>query len=100
MDSAFTADTLKTTRKEFNTKTFVLFLLMFYDNIIIIMFKVLEIDIYSLFDSDMCLYYICLHQEKLSKKDKLFNITTFDNISGVGITDVLINIISCHGFSI
>ena len=64
------------------------------------MFKVLEIDIYSLFDSDMCLYYLCLHQEKLSKKDKLFNITTFDNISGVGITDVLINIISCHGFSI
>ena len=43
--------------------------------------------------------YLGLLQEKLSKHDNNFENTNFKNLSGLGISDILINIMSCHGFS-
>ena len=42
--------------------------------------------------------YICLHQTKLSFENKIFESTTFNNISVISIPELLITIISCHGF--
>ena len=61
------------------------------------MFMVLGTFINRCFESYICQDYPCLHQEKLSKKDKSSKNTTFDNIYGIGITDVLMNIMECHG---
>ena len=46
----------------------------------------------------MCVYYLFLQPAKLSLAYKGFENTTFNDISGIGIPGLLMNIISCHGF--
>ena len=42
---------------------------------------------------------MCIQQEKLSVQIKLFHNSTFRDISVIGIPEVLMNIMSCHGFA-
>ena len=46
------------------------------------------------------LYYVCLHQDTLYFNDKPFQDSTFDNISGIGMPEVLMNNMPCCGLSI
>ena len=46
----------------------------------------------------VCDGYLCLYQAKLHFADKVFKNTTFNDISGIIIPEILINIISCNGF--
>ena len=46
-----------------------------------------------------CLYYLCIQQDKLSSNDMSFQDATFDGFPGIGIPEVLINIMYCCGFS-
>ena len=45
------------------------------------------------------LYYLCIQQDKLSSNDMSFQDATFDGFPGIGIPEVLINIMYCCGFS-
>ena len=54
--------------------------------------------IYTIINEYICLYAVSLLQEKLSKHDDNFKNTNFNNFSGLGIPEILINIMSCHGF--
>ena len=62
-------------------------------------FKVLVSVVYLIIDKKMCLDYMFLKQEGLSLHDKSFHNHTFDDISGTGIPEVLMNIMSCYGYT-
>ena len=40
---------------------------------------------------------MCLQQAQISLDNKGFENTTFNYISGIGISELLMNIMSCHG---
>ena len=43
--------------------------------------------------------YLCLHKEnQLSLSHQRFEENSFDEISGTGIPEILLNIVSCYGF--
>ena len=46
-----------------------------------------------------CLYYLCIQHDKLSSNDMSFQDATFDGFPGIGIPEVLMNIMSCCGFA-
>ena len=48
-------------------------------------------------EKNFCFYYLCLHQAKLSLDNKLFENIIFNDIPGIGISQLLMNIMSCHG---
>ena len=75
----------------------VISLIMFYDHMNTSMFRVLIYIIYTILDSSICLDYPCFIQYKLSKYDFFFN-TRFDDLSGIGIPVVFMNLTSYHGF--
>ena len=52
--------------------------------------------IYAIIDGYNCLDYLGLLQETLSKRDNNFEKTDFNYLSGLGIPDILMNIMSCH----
>ena len=62
------------------------------------LFKMLGSIIYCIIDKYDYLYYLCLLKENLSLNDNSFENSTFDNISGTGITELLTNIMYCHSF--
>ena len=62
------------------------------------MFRAFVSVIYIIHDKFICIDYLSFHQDKLSKHDKTFSNTRFDNLSGIGIPDVLTNLMLCHGF--
>ena len=62
------------------------------------MYKVIGLVIYTIIDEYICLDYMGLHREKLSKDDSNFKKTKFNNLSELKIPDILINIMSCQGF--
>ena len=62
------------------------------------MYKIIRAIIYTIIDEYICLDYLGLLQEKLSKHDKNFRKTKFNDLSQLGMPDILMNIISCHGF--
>ena len=43
--------------------------------------------------------YIDMIQDKLSKHDNKFENTKFKTFFGFGVPEILMNIMSCHGFS-
>ena len=62
------------------------------------MYKVIRAVIYATIDEYFFLDYLGLIQEKLSKHDDNFKKTKFDDLSRLGIPEILMNIMSCHGF--
>ena len=54
-----------------NNVTFIS-LMMFYNNRKEIMFRVLGSIVYTIIDNLICLYYVCLFQDKLSKHNRNF----------------------------
>ena len=72
---------------------------MLYGHIKKSLFKVLGSVIYFIIDKFVCLYYLCLQEYLLSSNDRVFENPTFDNMFGTVITEVLINIMTCHKFS-
>ena len=60
--------------------------------------------IYTIVDKYVCIDYLGSEKSKLSDlhlggtgKDR-HNDTDYDNVLGIGITDLLLNLLSCHGF--
>ena len=72
--------------------------MMFNNNSNTFMYKVIGEAIYTIIDEYVCLDYMVLPQENWSKHDNTFKNTKFNELSGSGIPDILMNIMSCNGF--
>ena len=62
------------------------------------MYEVIESEIYNIIENYICIDYLSLLQVKLSKHDKNFENTKFNNLSGLVIPEILMNIMSCCVF--
>ena len=69
------------------------------------MFRVLNCVIYTIIGKYVCIGYLGSDKSKLSYlhlggtgKYKHYD-TDYDNVLGIGIPDLLLNLLSCHGFS-
>ena len=62
------------------------------------MYKVIEGVIYTIINEYICLDYLGLRQEMLSKHEDNFKNNKFNNLSGLRIPEILMNSMSCHGF--
>ena len=91
---------------EKNTR--VLALVIFYYNrkkITRKMFRVLSCVIYTVIGKYVCIDYLGSEKSKLSDLrlggTRRYNHydTDYDNVLGIGIPDLLLNFLSCHGFS-
>ena len=60
--------------------------------------KVIGVVIYNIIDEYICLDYLGLLQEKLSKHDDNSDERKISDLSGLRITDILMNIMSFIGF--
>ena len=60
--------------------------------------KVIGVVIYNIIDEYICLDYLGLLQEKLSKHDDNSDEKKISDLSGLRITDILMNIMSFIGF--
>ena len=76
----------------------VISLLIFYDNRGVIVYKVIGAVLYNIIDNYICIYFMGLLQDKMSKHNNRFEKTKFNDFYGLGIPEILINIMSCHGF--
>ena len=65
------------------------------------MYRVLSCVIYSVIDNYVCIDYICYKYKKLSiiSSDKIFEQALYDIWLGIGIPEVLMSLVSCHGFT-
>ena len=54
--------------------------------------------VYFIIQNYIYVYYLWLKQAKLYSAHKGFENTTFNDILGIRISELLINIMSCHGF--
>ena len=63
-------------------------------------FRVLSCVIYSIIDNYIYIDYICCQYKKLIVmcSDKIFASTSYNKLLGIVITEVLMNLIPCHGF--
>ena len=71
---------------------------MFYENMNNMIFKLLSSVVYCIINNYGCADYLCCHKNKLHVANKGFENTTYNDISGIGIPELLMNIISCRGF--
>ena len=71
---------------------------MFIENIKNTISKVLSSVVYCIMESYACDDYLCCQQAKLHVDNKGVENKTFNDISGIGIPELLMNIISCHRF--
>ena len=78
--------------------TCVLSFLMFYEDRKNTIFKVSSSVVYCIMKNYVCAYYLYFPQTKLHVANKGFENITYNDISGIGIPELLMNIISCHGF--
>ena len=63
------------------------------------MFKVLEAVIYCILENNVCLDYVFLQKyTKLSSFHKVFEDSSYNDISVIFIPELLMNIVLCHGF--
>ena len=53
---------------------------------------------YFILNNYVCADYLCCPQTKLHVTNNGFENKKYNDISGVGIPEILMNIISCHGF--
>ena len=63
------------------------------------MYRFIGAVIYAIIDGYFFLGCMVLLQDKLSKHDNKSEKTNFNNLSVLVIPDILMNIMSCHGFS-
>ena len=73
--------------------------MMFYERRDKIVFILLRYVIYAILDKFICLYYLCFLRDKSSKHDKSFEKQGLIIFSGMGIPDILMDLVSCHGFA-
>ena len=62
------------------------------------MYKVIGAVIYTIIDEYICLDYMVLLQEKLSRHNDNPKKTKLNDLTGFGIPEILMNIMSCNGF--
>ena len=68
------------------------------------MFKVLSCVIYTIIDRYVCIDYLGTEKKKISELRLGWNFKRnhegmdYDNLFGIGIPDILLNMLSCHGF--
>ena len=72
--------------------------MMFYENKKITMYNVIGAVMYGIIDNYICHYFMGLFQERQSKHDNKFEKNKFNYLSGLGIPNILMNIMSCNGF--
>ena len=58
----------------------------------------LSLDIYCIIENYVCTSYLCFQQGKLRFYNKVFENTTLNDILGIDISELLMNIIPCHVF--
>ena len=87
--------------------TRVLALVIFYESgggVIIKLFRVMSCVIYTIIDKYVCIDYLGSNKSKLSylrlgcTESNKHNGRDYDNVLGIGIPDLLLNLLSCHGF--
>ena len=82
-----------------NDNTRVIALLVFYDSRKLLIFKLLGVVVNLFLDKYFSIEYYCIQKEKkLYLSHKGFEYTSFHELSGIGIPEILINIVSCYGF--
>ena len=83
--------------------TCVIALVMFYDTFKNPrkVYRVLSCLLYSFMENYFCIDYICCHSKTSSiiSSDKISEEASYNELLGIGILEVLINHISCHGFT-
>ena len=64
-------------------------------------FRVLSCVIYSIIENNVCIYYLACQSKTISEitVGSRHGGKCFNRILGIGIPDLLINLLSCHGFS-
>ena len=100
MTNNFISTTMTPTRKVLRKENTNVSLMMFYENRKKMIFKVLSSVVYCIMDNYIYVDYLCCLQNKLhvNFENKGFENTTYNAVSGIEIPELLINIISCHGF--
>ena len=83
----------------------VIALVMFYEsggNNTKTVFMVFSCVLYYVTENYVCIEYLCCQYKKLSVicSDKMFTTTSYNKLPGIGIPEVLTNLISFHGFTI
>ena len=88
---------MRKTLKQYNTR--VISLIMFYGKRKLLTFKMLGVIVYCLIEKYICVDYLSLQREpKLSSSHKKFEDTLFDELSVIGIPEILLKIVSCYSF--
>ena len=86
----------KTLKKD---NTCVIALIMFYENRKSLIFKVLGVVVYCFSEIYICVDYLSLQKEEnMSLSHRVFEDTSFYELSGMVIPKLLLNIVSCYGF--
>ena len=103
----FGPDTNSRINKTLQKKTRVLALVIFYDSgeiIIRKLFRVLSCVIYTIVDKCVCIDYLVSKKSKLGDLkigftgSRKHNGMYYNNLLGIGIPDLLLDLLSCHGF--
>ena len=95
--STFKLVTLNSIKNELSKKNVsVLSFMMFYDKRKQFTYKVIGSVIYTIIHEYIFVDYLGLLQEKLSKNDDNFKNTKFNYLYGLGIPDIMMNIMSCN----
>ena len=94
-------ETIKVFLKEKNTC--VMELIIFYENNGVKpkkMYRVLSCVLYSLIENYVCIDYITCQSKTLSNiySNRILEQTSFNILLGIVIPELLLNLLSCHGF--
>ena len=72
---------------------------MFSENRKSLIFEVLGVVVYFFIDKYVCIDYLFIQrEEKLPSLYARFEDTSFNNLSGIGIPVILLNIFLCYGY--
>ena len=101
IEISFSAGTMMPVRKllpKGNTRLFTL--IFFYESRKNTKFKVLSSIVYFIMDDIVCVDFMCFPETKIHVTCKVqgFGNRTYNAVSIIGIPEILMNIISCHGF--
>ena len=102
--STFHKNTMENIRDVMRKKdTCVIALIMFYESKSknpIKVYRVFSCVPYSLIKKYVCIEYLCFQSKKLSSisYDRIFEHTSYNILLGIGIPEVLMNLVSFHGF--
>ena len=84
--------------------TCIIALVMFYENKTknsTKVYRVLSCVLYSVIDNYVWIDYLCCHSKTLRiiSSDRIFEEASYNGLLGIGIPEVLMNLISWHGFT-